>query len=109
MSSYRINVRFDLDDEAECSAAEYLQNLYCKERKSRNRFIVESVLAHIQRITEGDMQTLLQSIRDIFREEIQDIAIVSSSQQKPVDDMRLTEEEQQENAQSVLTDLEMFG
>ena len=40
MSSYRINVRFNLEDDTERKAAEYLQELYCKEKKSRSRFIV---------------------------------------------------------------------
>lgn len=33
MSSYRINVRFNLEDDVERKAAEYLQELYCKEKK----------------------------------------------------------------------------
>ncbi len=32
MNSYRINVRFNLEDKSERKAAEYLQKLYCKEK-----------------------------------------------------------------------------
>ena len=109
MSSYRINVRFNLEDEAERKAAEYLQELYCKEKKSRNRFIVEAVTAYMERIAEKDTASLLQSIREIFRERIQDISIAAPTQRKTaVTDTELTEEEQSENAMSVLADLEMF-
>lgn len=110
MSSYRINVRFNLEDESERNAAEYLQELYCNEKKSRNRFIVEAVTAYIERIAEKDTESLLQSIREIFREEIQDISIAASAECKTaVADTELTEEEQAENAVSVLSDLEMFS
>ena len=42
---YRLNVRFDLDDEAERRAAEYLAELNNEKGKSRNRFIVEAVIS----------------------------------------------------------------
>ncbi|MEI3057272.1 MAG: hypothetical protein V8T53_02615 [Eubacteriales bacterium] len=110
MNSYRINVRFNLEDDAERKAAEYLQKLYCKEKKSRNRFIVEAVTAYIERIAEKDTESLLQSIREIFREEIQDISVAALTERKTtVADTELTEQEQAENALSVLSDLEMFG
>ncbi|MEI3428425.1 MAG: hypothetical protein V8Q82_04180 [Christensenellales bacterium] len=110
MSSYRINVRFNLEDEAERKAAEYLQELYCQEKKSRNRFIVEAVTAYMQRITEKDTASLLQSIREIFREEIQDISVTAPPERKTaVANTELTEEEQAENALSVLSDLENSG
>ncbi|MGI6745459.1 MAG: hypothetical protein ACOX45_04730 [Acutalibacteraceae bacterium] len=110
MSSYRINVRFNLEDESERKAAEYLQELYCKEKKSRNRFIVEAVTAYMEQIAEKDTESLLQSIREIFREEIQDISVAVPAERKAaVADTELTEEEQAENAISVLSDLEMFG
>ena len=46
---YRLNVRFDLNDEAERRAAEYLAELNNKKGKSRNRFIVEAVISFIER------------------------------------------------------------
>ena len=104
MSSYRINVRFNLDDDTERKAAEYLQELYSQEKKSRNRFIIEAVTAYMERIEEKDTVSLLQSIREIFREEIQDISIAVPA----VADKELTKEEQEKNAMSVLSDLEMF-
>lgn len=110
MSNYRINVRFNLEDDSERKAAEYLQELYCKEKKSRNRFIVEAVTAYMERIAEKDTESLLQSIREIFREEIQDISVSAPTERKTAAaGTELTEEEQAENAASVLSDLEMFG
>ena len=46
---YRLNVRFDLNDEAERRAAEYLVELNNKKVKSRNRFIVEAVFSFMER------------------------------------------------------------
>jgi len=109
MSSYRINVRFNLDDDTERKAAEYLQELYSQEKKSRNRFIIEAVTAYMEQIAEKDTVSLLQSIREIFREEIQDISIAVPAECKTtVADTELTKEEQTKNAMSVLSDLEMF-
>ena len=45
MSYYLINVRFHTDVPAEKKAAEYLQAL----NKSRNKFIVDAVIAHINK------------------------------------------------------------
>ena len=45
---YRLNVRFDLDDEAERRAAEYLAELNNEKGKSRNRFIVEAVISFME-------------------------------------------------------------
>lgn len=64
----------------------------------------------MERIAEKDTKSLLQSIREIFREEIQDISVAVPAERKTaVADTELTEEEQAENAMSVLSDLEMFG
>ena len=46
---YRLNVRFDLNDEAERRAAEYLAELNNEKGKSRNRFIVETVISFMER------------------------------------------------------------
>ena len=104
MSKYRINVRFDLDKPKEAKAAQYLQAL----DKSRNAFIVTAVLNEMQRQTSADA-ILLDDIRQVIREELQEVSFVAASsvfeQVQPV----LTEEQQAENEKSVLDDLEMFG
>ena len=104
MSDYRINVRFHTDVPAEKNAAEYLQTL----NKSRNKFIVDAVIAYMNK-ESTDNETLLESIRQIFREEVQTVAVVSAPPATVTVTAELTEEQKAENAKNVLADLEMFG
>lgn len=104
MSDYRINTRFNLNDESERKAAEYLRAL----GRKRNRFIVEAVLAQISKSIFDN--TLLESIRQIFREEVQTVSVVSPQSVPSIAvSTVLTEEQKAENAKNVLSDLEMFG
>ena len=104
MSDYRINVRFHDDVPAEKKAAEYLQTL----NKSRNKFIVDAVIAYMNK-ESSDNETLLESIRQIFREEVQTVAVVSAPPNTVAVTAELTEEQKAENAKNVLAYLEMFG
>ena len=103
MSDYRINVRFHNDVPAERKAAEHLKTL----KKSRNKFIVDAVIAYIN--NETSESTLLENIRQIFREEVQAVAVVSTPPTAVTVTTELTEEQKAENAKNVLADLEMFG
>ena len=100
MSVYRITVRFNLEDDEERSGAEYLQGL---KHGDCNRFVVSAVLARIraQSANEAD-PTLLDSIRRIFREEMRTLPLTQESIIPA-----LPAEEQED--QSVLDDLELFG
>ena len=102
MSKYRINVRFDLDKQKEAKAAQYLQSL----DKSRNAFMVTAVLNEMQRQTSG---VLLEDIRRVIREELQEVSFVAAPPVFEQVQPELTEEQQAENEKSVLDDLEMFG
>ena len=104
MSKYRINVRFDLDKPMEENATQYLQAL----DKSRNAFIVTAILNEIQRqsTTNG---LLLDDIRQVIREELQEVSFAAASPVFEQVQPELTEEQQAENEKSVLDDLEMFG
>ena len=104
MSDYRINVRFHDNVPAEKKAAEYLQAL----NKSRNKFIVDAVIAYMNK-ENTDNDTLLENIRQIFREEVQTIAVVSAQPAAVAVTPELTKEQKAENAKNVLADLEMFG
>ena len=104
MSDYRINVRFHDNVPTEKKAAEYLQTL----NKSRNKFIVDAVIAYMNK-ESADNETLLESIRQIFREEVQTVAVVSAPPNTVAVTAELTEEQKAENAKNVLADLEMFG
>ena len=103
MSDYRINVRFHADVPAEKKAAEYLQTL----NKSRNKFIIDAVIAYMNK-ESTDNETLLENIRQIFREEVQTV-VVSAPPTAVAVTAELTEEQKAENAKNVLADLEMFG
>ena len=102
MSKYLINVRFDLDKQKEAKAAQYLQSL----DKSRNAFMVTAVLNEMQRQTSG---VLLEDIRQVIREELQEVSFAAASPVFEQAQPELTEEQQAENEKSVLDDLEMFG
>ena len=99
MSDYRINVRFHEDNEQEKQAASFLKNL----RRSRNQFIVDAVIAHM------DSTSLLDNIRQIFREEVQSLPVSSVQPVQQTVSFALTEEEKKENMKNVLADLDMFG
>ena len=99
MSDYRINVRFHEDNEQEKQAAEFLKTL----RKSRNQFIVDAVIAYM------DSTSLLDNIRQIFREEVQSLPVSRVQPVQQTVSFALTEEEKKENMKNVLADLDMFG
>lgn len=104
MSKYRINVRFDLDKPKEAKAAQYLQTI----NKSRNAFMVTAVLNEMQRQSSAS-GFLLEDIRQVIREELQEVSFVAASPVFEQVQLELTEEQQAENEKSVLDDLEMFG
>ena len=104
MSKYRINVRFDLDKPMEENAAKYLQSL----DKSRNAFMVPAILNEMQRQTSAS-GVLLEDIRQVIREELQEVSFAAASSVFEQVQLELTEEQQTENEKSVLDDLEMFG
>jgi uncharacterized protein (DUF1778 family) len=99
MSDYRINVRFHDDNEEERRAAEYLKSL----RRSRNQFVVDAVLAHM------DDTKLLDNIRQMLREEISSANISTTIPVVQTVNTELTEEQKEENRKNVLADLDMFG
>lgn len=104
MSKYRINVRFDLDKPKEANAAQYLQAL----DKSRNAFMVTAVLNEMQRQSSASV-VLLEDIRQVIREELQEVSFAATSPVFEQVQPELTEDQQAENEKSVLDDLEMFG
>jgi len=95
MRDYRINVRFHVDNEAERRAVEYIKTL----DRSRNQFVVDAVIAYM------DKSSFLNSIREIFREEIKRMPMPSGTWNAE----EATLEPQEKAVQSILADLEMFG
>lgn len=68
--------------------------------------MVTAVLNEMQRQTSG---VLLDDIRQVIREELQEVSFAAASPVFEQVQLELTEEQQAENEKSVLDDLEMFG
>lgn len=111
MSIYRMTLRFNLEDETERKAAEFLKQLDCKEHKSKNHFVIDLITAYIDSLNKDQQEdAFIEKIRLVFREEVADISIAAPTKKEPiVMDTSLTEDEKEENAVSVLEALEMFG
>ena len=109
MNVYRINLRFDLDDERERMAAEYLQQLPQRGKTTRNRFAVDALCAYISRMEQND-KPLLESIRLLLREEFGGMSIASAVPSVQTVNTELTKEQKEENRRNVLQDLDdLFG
>ena len=110
---YRINARFNLDDEEERNAAAFLTDLRTKDRKSASSFITEAVCEKIQR-PYMEHTALLEDIDNIVREavraELENIQITASdnksSSQFPVYDIAISTDEKEA---SILDALDAFG
>ncbi len=111
MSIYRMTLRFNLEDDKERSAAEFLKELDWRKFKSRNQFVIDLISAYMAKaVQEQSEDAFIEKIRLMFREEIADISVVASEQKKATAAvMELTTEQKAKNAASVLDDLEMFG
>ena len=96
MGVYRTSVRFDLRNEREKRAADYLKSL---KHGEGNRFIVDAVLA---RIDSSDDTGLVAQIRQMLREEVKLVPAAAP-----------TANDEHTNEQSldvsVLDDLKLFG
>ena len=109
MNVYRINLRFDLDDDRERMAAEYLQQFPQRGKTTRNRFAVDARCAYISRMEQDD-KPLLESIRQMLREEIGSATITPTIPAVQAVNTELTEEQKEENRRNVLQDLDdLFG
>lgn len=106
-TTYRINVRFDLDAPEEQQAVEVLKNLSATDKKSRNQFIVNAVIAHIRQ-AEAEREFTLDDIQRVVREELQSVSLVATAPEASRA-TELTKEQEEENARNVLLDLEMSG
>lgn len=100
MSSYRMNIRFNLELPRERRAADCLKQL----GTSRNRFVVDAVIAELE---SRDQESML---RRILQDELQNVAFVapSAALESPKPEA-LTADEEKQNAQNILEDLSLFG
>ena len=97
MGVYRITTRFDLGNEAEKRAADYLKSL---KHGEGNRFVIDAVLAQI----DGDDTRLVEQLRQMFREEIRAIPVTAAA--TPTAFAEQSAESQTD--MSVLDDLKLF-
>ncbi len=111
MNIYRMTLRFNLEDDKERSAAEFLKALDCEKFKSRNQFVIDLISAYIANTAQKQSEdALVEKIRLMLRKEIADIAVVAPEHKKVTAAVtELTEKQKAENAASVLDDLELFG
>ncbi len=110
MSEYRINVRFNLEDEAQRRAAEFLETLDRKEYGSRNAFAVKAICAYVDELKNGNPNArLLEDIRQLLLEAAPPVtsALTAPQQPKPLN-TELTEEQKQKQAASALAFLKGF-
>ena len=110
MSEYRINVRFNLSDTEHMAIIDYLNSLDKEKYKSRNQFIIDAIksaIAYAEKQTADD--ELLNKFREILKEELTNISVVTSVTPSSVGiDMELTEEEKQKNDAEAIAFLDMF-
>ena len=69
---------------------------------------MDAVISYMNK-ESTDNEALLENIRQIFREEVQTVAVVSALPTAVAITAELPEEQKAENAKNVLADLEMFG
>ena len=110
MSEYRINVRFNLSDTEHMAIIDYLNSLDKEKHKSRNQFIIDAIksaIAYADKQTADD--ELLNKFREILKEELTNISVVTSVTPSSVGiDMELTEEQKLKNDAEALAFLDMF-
>ena len=110
MSEYRINVRFNLSETEHTAIIDYLNSLDKEKYKSRNQFIIDAIksaIAYEEKQTSDD--ELLNKFREILKEELTNISVVTSVTPSSVGvDMELTEEQKLKNDAEALAFLDMF-
>ena len=110
MSEYRINVRFNLSETEHTAIIDYLNSLDKEKYKSRNQFIIDAIksaIAYEEKQTADD--ELLDKFREILKEELTNISVVTSVTPSSVGiDMELTEEQKLKNDAEALAFLDMF-
>ena len=110
MSEYRINVRFNLSDTEHTAIIDYLNSLDKEKYKSRNQFIIDAIksaIAYAEKQTADD--ELLNKFREILKEELTNISVVTSVTPSSAGiDMELTEEQKLKNDAEALAFLDMF-
>ena len=109
MSEYRINVRFNSSDTEHTAIIDYLNSLDKEKYRSRNQFIIDAIksaIAYAEKQTADD--ELIEKFREILKEELTNISVVTSAPSSAGIDMELTEEQKLKNDAEALAFLDMF-
>lgn len=111
MKEYRINIRFNLENETERMIVAYLNGLRGTQNVSRNSFIIRAI--H-EKIVEGDRDAaLIEQIRAVLQEELASASIVAGQDapDEPETDFSLevTEEDLEKSKGLLRSGLEAFG
>ena len=81
MKEYRINVRFNLENETDRMIVAYLNRLREAEHVSRNQFVINAIYAQITDETRNT--ALIERFRTVLREELSAISISPAQQETP--------------------------
>ena len=77
MKEYRINIRFNPENEKDRMIVAYLNELRGTQNVSRNSFIIQAIY---EKIMEDDRNAaLVEQIRAVLKEELSTISVVAAS------------------------------
>ena len=111
MKEYRINIRFNPENEKDRMIVAYLNGLRGTQNVSRNSFIIQAIY---EKIVEGDRDAaLIEQIRAVLQEELASASIVAGQDapDEPETDFSLevTEEDLEKSKGLLRSGLEAFG
>ena len=81
MKEYRINIRFNLENETDRMIVGYLNRLREAEHVSRNQFVINAIYAQITDETRST--ALIERFRTVLREELSAISIAPAKEETP--------------------------
>ena len=110
MKEYRINVRFNLENEPDRRMIDYLNTVKDKRGVSRNQFIISAIRAYIEETIQADRDdTLVERLRNMFRDELNNVSFaLPSGSISAVQGESINEDERTANEQAVLDFLDEF-
>lgn len=111
MKEYRINIRFNPENEKDRMIVAYLNGLRETQNVSRNSFIIQAIY---EKIVEGDRDAaLIEQIRAVLQEELASVSIAAGqdASDEPETDFsfEVTEEDLEKSKGLLRSGLEAFG
>ena len=108
MKEYRINIRFNPENEKDRMIVAYLNELRGTQNVSRNSFIIQAIY---EKIVEGDRDVaLVEQIRAVLKEELSKVSFAAASDEPETDfSLEVTEEDLEKSKGLLRSGLEAFG